>query len=245
MTTFTFSVHHLTLADLRSRVERKIKVSSLSDDVDGWINDVIQWITVEFPVEALISDGSDVITGDGTEYIFDLPADFQSMLYHGCVDKVQPIEGISPQEMFADYQYTSRPIRDPKVYTIVGRKKGVGDEQNQSEMADLRIVYDSIPTNTKTYRIVYHKLHHKLVNDGDPCFLPPHMHSLVVDGAILESSVFKDHEDYERHERKFHMKLNRAAKAQRRYLNRNVVMGTSLPSSRGKPGYPVMPETIS
>lgn len=237
--TFSFSLHHLTLKDLRDRVQRKIKTTEISLDVDGWINDVISLLIAEVLPESLISDGTDTIVGDGSSRIFDLPEDYHAMLVVSDQNRNYVYDGVSPQEMVEVWEIHPIPTRDANVYTIVGRKGDVAALEPSGEVADSRIKFDSILPATSVYEFTYYKLHHKLVNDTDPVFLPPEFHPVIVDGVMLEADQFRDHDDYERHERKFWQRVGRLRSNQNRYPARRVTMGGS--TVRNRPARPVLP----
>jgi len=239
MSTFVFSLHHLTLSDLRSRVVRKIRNDQIDDDVDGWINDVVQWLTAEFPQESLLSDGEDLLTGTGATRFFDLPDDFQHMLVVYDETDNSPLDGVSPQAMIEEWETYPLVTEDPQCYTIVGRKNAVGSTNPTGIVQPKRIKFDTIVPSAKVLRYTYYKLHHKLVNDDDPVFLDPEIQAMIVDGVLLEADQFSNHEDYERHERKFMRRMDRALTRRARQPSRRVQVGGGY--RRGKPYPPRLP----
>jgi hypothetical protein len=236
---YTFSPHFLTLADVRRRLERKLRNDQIPDDLDDLINDAVYIITSEFPQESLISDGTDSITGDGNTQIFPLPADFQHMLVVHERARNYTVGDVSPQAMIETWELFPVATRSAQVFTVVGRKGAVGVSELSGVLNPLRIKFDAkIPTG-EVYHYAYFKLHHKLVNDTDPLLITPELHTLVVDGAMVEGGLVQGSEDYERYERKFERALRRGRRLQTRYPARRIVMGSD--QGGGKPAPPRLP----
>jgi hypothetical protein len=242
MSTIPWAAYGLNLGTVRSRVQRKVGDSEVPPaEIDGWINDVVQTITAEFPLPELASHGDDVLTGDGLAQTFELPDDFQHPLSFWIPELgYRVIDEVTQQELVEGYLTNPITVRDPDVYVIMGRKTGAASAEIESTtMQVLNVKFDSIPVLSSEIYYAYYRYHYLLQNDTDPIYLPQSWQSLLVDGVLLESDAYRDHEDYERHERKWYRKLRRAYKNRFRRSNRPIILGGGVQSTR--PARPRLP----
>lgn len=229
------AVYTLTLADVRTRVEHKIRDDRSSDRVDDWINDVIQIMTSEVYFDELQSDGTDTITGDGVKQIFDLPEDFHAFIWMYDQDNNRLIEEVTPRQLVEEWSPFDVPVQAPVVYAPLGRTGAAG----VNLVPLFQVKFDSVVTSALSLNYAYYKLHPKLENDTDIILLPVTLLNTIVDGVLLESDSWSDSDQFGMHRDRFLDKMNQLKKNQNRKPNLRRVFGPRV--SGAKPAPPIFP----
>lgn len=218
------TAYSMTLAGARTRCEYKIgNTGEASDRVDEWINDVIQVITSEVFFKELQTDGSDVITGDGSAQVFDLPEDFVDFVWVWDTNVNDYVEEVSFRALVEDELTVSTPTRRPYVYALMGRTGAAGGSSN---VPVVQVKFDSILAAGYEVNYSYYRQHPLLVNDDDVILLPQNLMPVIVDGVLLEADQWSDGDRFAKHRDRYENRLEQLKKNQNRRPNLRRRMGS-------------------
>jgi len=229
------ATYTLTLSDVRDRLEHKLRTDQEPDEVDGWINDVVQAMTAEIFFDEMYKEGVS-FTGDGSTQIFDCPEDWAAFSWMYSETSNEPLEEFSPRELVEDAPYVfDSNVQTPRAYAPLGRTGAAG--VNTVPLAQVK--FDSVIPSADTVSYAYYRLHDELVNDADYILLPQNLLKTIVDGVLMESDSWNDSDQFAIHRDRFIDTMNQLKRNQNRRPNKRRTMGRS--SGGGRPGRPGLP----